>query len=451
MSQTEWITTYILRPKKCGRLNFRLNIIDTPGFGDTRGLQRDQEIVKQIRDLFSGNDLQSISTIDAVCFLAKAPDARLTATQMYIFQSVMSLFGKDIENNICSLITFADGRSPPVLSALAEANLPFGKSFTFNNSGLFAEKDDQNENLSPMFWDMGVRSFQNFFKHLDTVETKSLKLTKDVLDERMRLEMTVRNLQPKLDVGLTMVHRLKQEIKILQDHTSEIENNKDFEYEVTETRQIREELPKGKHVTNCTHCNYTCHENCIYANDEEKIKCSAMDCKGNCKVCPDKCLWKIHANTPYIFIYQDYKIKKTYTEKLQKYKDATGKLPNQEQLLEKMGSELDELIDVVEELMTVIKECNERLAAIALRPNPLTMTEHIDMMIQAEEMDKKEGFLERIKVLQQFRKRAELSKDAEKFSQEATSTLTAAGVVSKNSIPKDQKTLFARIKKFFFP
>jgi len=35
----------------------------------------------------------------------------------------------------------------------------------------------------------------------------------------------------------------------------------------------------------------------------------------------------------------------------QKYKDASGKLPNQKQLLERLGLELNDLIDVVEGLM----------------------------------------------------------------------------------------------------
>lgn len=177
MSQTEWITTYIIKPEAEGRFSYQLNIIDTPGFGDTRGLSRDKEIEGQIKELFSAKDSKGVSTLDAVCLLAKAPDARLTSTQKYIFQSVMKLFGKDIKDNICSLITFADGNSPPVLSALRASELPFGMTFTFNNSGLFANnvKDD---NFAQMFWEMGIQNFQNFFAYLETVQTKSLQLTK---------------------------------------------------------------------------------------------------------------------------------------------------------------------------------------------------------------------------------------------------------------------------------
>lgn len=41
ISHTEWITVYTIAPQKGSRLNFTLNIIDTPGFGDIRGLDRD--------------------------------------------------------------------------------------------------------------------------------------------------------------------------------------------------------------------------------------------------------------------------------------------------------------------------------------------------------------------------------------------------------------------------
>lgn len=436
------MTTYIIRPEPTGRLDYQLNIIDTPGFGDTRGLERDQEIVAQIRDLFSAANVKGVATIDAVCFLAKAPDARLTAVQRYIFQSVMSLFGKDIEENICSLITFADGVSPPVLSALKESKLPFGKAFTFNNSGLFA-RNDEADSLSPMFWDMGVKSFQRFFAHLAMANSKSLRLTKDVLYERYRLEMTVSNLQPKVDIGLQKVNELNREMKIFAENKAEIERNKNFEYPSQETRQVKKDLARGKHVTNCLNCHFTCHENCGIPMDADKKGCWAMDSSGHCRICPDKCFWNKHANTPYVFSYVTVTVTKTYADMLEKYKSASGRLPNQEQLLQRMGQEVNDLIDLIEQMMMTVKACNERLASIALRPNPLSMTEHIDLMIQAEEMEKKNGFIQRIAVLREFRRRAELTKHAVRFSQEAHKTLSEA----ENS--KSIKWLFKKFKSVF--
>ncbi|WAQ94889.1 hypothetical protein MAR_007360 [Mya arenaria] len=444
LSQTEWITCYTIHPEKGSRLPYSINIIDTPGFGDTRGLERDQEIVTQIRELFSKTGPQGVDSIDAVCFLIKAPDARLTPLQSYIFQSIMSLFGKDIENNISSLITFADGIDPPVFAALLESGLPFGKRFTFNNSGLFAKNIDlDNTSLAPMFWDMGMKGFRNFFQTLDTMSKKSLRMTSDVLYERNRLEVTIKNLEPKLDAGLLKVNQLKAEIKLFEDHKADIANNKDFEYTLPLTKHVKKDLPRGQHVTNCTHCNFTCHESCAFANDEDKIKCSAMS-KGYCTICPDKCFWKQHANTPYIFSFITVIEKKTYANMKAKYEEASGKLLTQEQLLEKMGQELEEMIDVIEDMMIVIQNCNTRLAQIALRPNPLSMIDHIDLMIENEKMQKKQGWLNRIKTLQTFRKRALIHNNVATFHKEARTI----GVYGKrNKI--GQKTVFQRIRDVF--
>lgn len=72
-------------PRADSRLQYSLNIIDTPGFGDTRGIERDQATIDQIRQLFSETGAKGVLHLDAVCFIVKAPDARLTVSHKYIF------------------------------------------------------------------------------------------------------------------------------------------------------------------------------------------------------------------------------------------------------------------------------------------------------------------------------------------------------------------------------
>lgn len=43
----------------------------------------------------------------------------------------MSIFGRDVESNICTLITFADGQQPQVLASLKEADVSFGEWLHF--------------------------------------------------------------------------------------------------------------------------------------------------------------------------------------------------------------------------------------------------------------------------------------------------------------------------------
>ena len=129
----------------------------------------------------------------AVALVTPASLAQLTVTQRYIFDSILSIFGKDIGPNIILIVTFADGAKPAVLKAVKEAEFPFHESFKFNNSGLFIiEYDDGNEDFDEgfmtMFWNMGEKGFKTFVHGLVAMEAQSLQLTRDVLDERERLK-----------------------------------------------------------------------------------------------------------------------------------------------------------------------------------------------------------------------------------------------------------------------
>ena len=51
-SQTQGVTAYDLHHQNGFRIPFSLTIVDTPGFGDTRGTERDKEITTAIHDFF---------------------------------------------------------------------------------------------------------------------------------------------------------------------------------------------------------------------------------------------------------------------------------------------------------------------------------------------------------------------------------------------------------------
>ncbi|XP_072574553.1 uncharacterized protein [Paramormyrops kingsleyae] len=170
-SQTALVTTYEINYQDGYTISYSITIIDTPGFGDTRGIERDRAITDQIRTFFTSDN--GISAIDAVCFVTQASLARLTHAQKYVFDSILSIFGKDIADNIQMLVTFADGQKPPVLEAINVSVIPCPRKengipvhFKFNNSALFADNshsvyvknsDDENEedgddNFDKMFW-----------------------------------------------------------------------------------------------------------------------------------------------------------------------------------------------------------------------------------------------------------------------------------------------------------
>ncbi|CAI5789367.1 verrucotoxin subunit beta-like [Podarcis lilfordi] len=170
-SQSSEVTAYVVHHQKGFEVPYSLTFIDTPGFGDMEGRKKYKQITKQIREFFStpgGTD-----HVDVICIVLQASSAALTRAQKYVFDSVLSIFGKDIRNNIQILITFADGHSLPVLEAMKKEDVPCIKDssgspvhFKFNNSALFANNSEENEgNLNPndKFWKMSTASMKTFF------------------------------------------------------------------------------------------------------------------------------------------------------------------------------------------------------------------------------------------------------------------------------------------------
>uniref|UniRef100_A0A3B4Y5G3 AIG1-type G domain-containing protein n=1 Tax=Seriola lalandi dorsalis TaxID=1841481 RepID=A0A3B4Y5G3_SERLL len=137
-SQTSDVIVYEIFDFKENTLPFSLTIIDTPGYGDTRGTEK-ADISQRLLHLFRSEE--GVHEMNVVGLVMKASENRVTDHLRYIFNSVMSLFGKDLEKNIVALVTHSDGRKPKdVLQALEDAKIKCARDeknqpvhFLFNN------------------------------------------------------------------------------------------------------------------------------------------------------------------------------------------------------------------------------------------------------------------------------------------------------------------------------
>ena len=427
-SQTQMVTAYTFYWEKGSPLGCNLTIIDTPGFGDTRGLERDQEITRMIREFFELKGNQGgLDSLHAIGFVTQASLARLTPTQKYISDSILSIFGKDIKDNIFIMTTFADGAVPPVMEAVKEAKIPHAGFFPFNNSALFV--NHSKSAFSKMFWEMGYASLNDFFCAFQQARSVSLQLTRQVLEEHQNLETIVLGIQPQINAGLAKIDELHQEEQVLKARESDILANKDFTYRKKVTKQRKINTPSGTYVTTCATCHFTCHPNCAYADDRDKYKCSAMDNGGSsnakCTVCPSSCSWRVHYNNGYTFeLYEDYEIG-TSQELLQRYNTAKSAKASVESIIGAMEKELQQLQKTVLFNMRRARDCLKRLDDIALKPNPLTEVEYIDLLIKSEEQQKKPGWKNRVDYFGKVRQQAEILskvKDQSEFEEVASAS-----------------------------
>eukprot|EP00063_Salmo_salar_P064799 XP_014039634.1 PREDICTED: uncharacterized protein LOC106592814 [Salmo salar] len=416
--QTVVVTSYELYNQPGFQIPYSLTIIDTPGFGDTRGMAQDKLLTQMLKD-FLCNPL-GIDHIDAVCFVVQASLVRLSPSQRYIFDSILSIFGKDVAENILILVTFVDGKQIPVLEAIKAANLPCKKDkkglpthFKFNSSILFSKEmessseeddtDDDHKAQCPEQWRSTFKEMKTFFQALESIESKDLTLTKKVLEEREFLEKTMTRLTPQITAGLSKLSEIKSFKQCLENEDENMKQNQHFEIEVNVLQLKRSKLSQD-FATNCQICNFTCHTCCFLPREDDIKNCAVMDDDGNCTMCPGKCSSSDHDREQVLLTYETKTEKKTIQGMKDNFMKAWGKSMETKEMLDELEDEFHMIEDALMNLIKKSSDCLKRLDDVALKPSSLSTMEYIDILIRTEEDERKPGFEDRIVKLKKMKK-----------------------------------------------
>ncbi|XP_040211231.1 uncharacterized protein LOC120941708 [Rana temporaria] len=414
-SQTSSVTIYQIHQEDGFRIPYTITIIDTPGFGDTRGIDHDEKIMKKIREFFYKC---KFTEIDAICFVVQSSSARLTPTQSYIFDNVLSIFGNDIKDNIVFFTTFAEAQEPKVLSAIMEAEVPCAKSkdgkpvyFKVNNSMLYAnnrsdEEDDDACMAHEIQWKTGMKSIEKFLLHfLPGLASKDLSLTKKVLSDRLDLEVVLDGLVQKIKEAMFKQHELKETERNLEEHKTAIERNEHFKFEVTETVKTKIDS-ETEYSTNCRECSSTCHRDCLVYFDSLVYFCEVFNVKGTCRVCGHKSSAHF-SETSYWQTLVDKKIK-SYDEVKEIYEKEEKMEMTPEMVFKKLKDDIKTTEDEVLKLIKKVAKILKRLQEIALKPIPMSVVDYMKLLIQKEKREGKSGFLERINMLEETIKKCNI-------------------------------------------
>ncbi len=412
-SQTSIVSSVELYNQPGFQIPYSLTIVDTPGFGDTRGIAHDKLIAEQIKSFLCSP--LGIDHIDAVCFVVQASLARLSANQRYIFDSVLSIFGKDIAENIIVLVTFADGKDVPVLEAIKAAELPCQKNkkgqpthFQFNNSAVYADKkieetttfdndsddnDDGGDQLTELVWKKTFKQMKAFFKTLGAIESKDLTMTIKVMEERERLEKAMTSLTPQITAGLSKLSEIKKLKQCLGSESDNMEQNNHFEQEVEVMKANR--TPVNCFTMNCNTCFFTCHSNCFLPAEDAVQTCAVME-NDHCNICPENCHYSAHSRENFMWTYETKIEKKTIKELKDNFMAAKGRFMDTKQMLDALKNELHGIKDKLMKLIKLSSDCLRRLDEIALKPKSLSIAEYLNILIKTEEEEKSTGFEDRI-------------------------------------------------------
>ena len=388
-----------------------ITVIDTPGFGDTGGLEKDKLIADKIAEKFRNE----VSHINAICFVAQSTNAKLTVNQKYIFNSIMDLFSDDIKENFVAMLTFCNiiDENPVVLEPLKKKGSGFDlvlpaieKSqwyFLFDNLAIFKSKENEKLNRKiKSFYGFAMENFDEFMSKLLSLPKKTLTNTKRVLDDRKSLEAKIQVLEEIVKFCLNKIDEFIQTYNIVNRYYDELKNE-NFRYKVKEihTKKVPTSTYNGdggKYFTTCLICSHTCHKGCWIENNAEKSRCSAMDqTLGTCRVCKGKCAWNMHENRDWIWEEYEEEVTKTDEFLKAKYVKKKSEKSAKEQILDGLEQEISkmniELMQTQEEMKNTINE----LKKIALNKDVFDSAEqHIDLLIENEKYERKPGWQKRI-------------------------------------------------------
>lgn len=406
MSQTDYATVYKIGCYDGMRCNFRLTVIDTPGFGDTRGIPRDQKIVKDIGNMIDNRAKFGLDHLNYIAFVLPANQGRLTATMRYISQSILAMFGKDLFDSILPCLTFSDGGDSNALAALEEGKVPFKEHCLFQNSAIYqkTKSEPRRIRMQGLYWDIGNDNFEKMVELCGGKEAVPLKMTCDVVKQKRLIDANTYHVETLMTVVRFKRNELAAKQKALMDIQKEIEQGKKLrKVEIPCTIVKRNQCPPGKYVTNCSKCKQTCHHYCSLNPSESKRYCGAMS-GGNCTHCKNKCHYSDHVNASVFFTHAASTKWVDCQEMIDQYaKGLKGKAAF-EATIQGLENDINEAVDMQTVCVNRLTQNHNRLKEIAMRPDPLSDTAYLDSLIKLEEMNKsEEGWEDRRKNLQEIK------------------------------------------------
>ncbi|XP_074484200.1 uncharacterized protein LOC141763627 [Sebastes fasciatus] len=416
-SQTTDVIVYEIFGFEGKTLPYSLTIIDTPGYGDIRGIEVDANINQRLFQLFRSSD--GVHEINAVGLVLKSSENRLDDRLRYIFNSVMSLFGNDMEN-IVALITHSNGVTPEnVLQALEKANIKCAKDedneplhFMFDNCQS-KQKTKKNKKALKTAWDSTKDQMGQFTDYLKETSPQNLKTTVEVLDARTGLAACIQNLRERIELTELKQKEIKQTQEALKNHEEEMKSNENFTVEVDEPYKDKEPVSGGRWwalwlnhggAVTCNVCKQNCHYPCPLAGSPKS--CEVIK-DGHCTVCTSKCPASDHVKEELIYVNKTRKVKKTLEDVKEKYEENKEGSEKKLSLLETLKKEKEKLQKEKDQWLEKSFQNVFKLEQIALNVDSLSTHDHVDFLI---EKMKEKGDTEKVQKLEEIKARMEKDK-----------------------------------------
>ena len=276
--------------------DLKVGVIDTPGFGDSRGIKEDKLHVKRIVDSLKGEEY-----INCVCLTINGRQARMSATLQYVLSEVTAVLPRQVLGNV--IVVFTNTSDPLDLNFDPKAlNDYFGREveseriFFIENPYCRFEKAKVQE--GKLLQDRIARSLKKSFDETGEVLTEIYTVLKGfkqvhthhfatLYDKKQEVERKVMGLLTEYDNQT----RLEKQIAKAGEEADAAVATKSLntKYRSTSTGKRMKQVPTSRHNTLCgaPGCYSNCHISCnLDKSFDKRVFLSCWCIVGeNCRVC----------------------------------------------------------------------------------------------------------------------------------------------------------------------
>lgn len=266
----------------------KVGVIDTPGFGDTRGFKEDEKHTKRIVNALEGEEY-----INCICLIINGRQARMSATLRYVLTEITSILPKRVLKNV--IVVFTNTADPLDLNfdanSLQEyfgAEIEGQRIFFVENPYCRFEKAQKLQ--GKLLEDKIARSLKRAFEETGDMLTEmceTMKVFKEVHTHHfIELYQKKQDIERKvidLLAAYNYQRRLEAEITNAEEEANAALKTKTLndKFRTTQTIGKWKTVTTSDHNTLCgaADCYSVCHESCGLAFSMDKntfYYCAAM-------------------------------------------------------------------------------------------------------------------------------------------------------------------------------
>ena len=304
-------------------------ILDTPGMGDTRGLDQNKQNLQNIIDT-----TKQLEFINAICIVANGTQERLTISFKYVFNELQAFFPKTVMANIflvatrCSLKT--DIKLPfDQLGIQAKRVYCIDNPFTLVKD--YSSETDEREKdaiLEKLRFNtkQGIKQIEYLYEDIGKVESCNTNDFLTLYKTKQEIELQMLNSLTAINQSESNEKEFNKVLNEIQQLESTKDANVNFEYEVDQDTSHTE--TRSYHSTLCGHpkCYSTCHEHCglAYSTDKQIFLGCAGVASTNCTTCGHS--YTEHMHNHAVWIKEIKKVKSTDEHKKKQFSDSSSQL-----------------------------------------------------------------------------------------------------------------------------